>query len=125
MENLKREASEAIPPSAEKSALQPGWMRKGIGQFAVEGGFITEQQLSLALREQEKTGKPLTDLLQERYGISAETVQYLLAREAGIEQVDLSKVAIEREAIDKVAREFAAERKLIPISLSQDRKSVV
>ena len=124
MENLKREASEATPASAEKSALQPGGMRKGIGQFAVEGGFITEQQLFLALREQEKTGKPLTDLLQERYGVAAETVQYLLVREAGIDQVDLSKVTIEREAIDKVAREFAAERKLIPISLSQNRLTV-
>jgi type IV pilus assembly protein PilB len=124
MENPKREAPDPTPANGEKPTLHPGGMRKGIGQFAVEGGFITEQQLSLALREQEKSGKPLTDLLQERYGVGAEAIQYLLAREAGIEQVDLSKVAIEREALDKVPREFAAERKLIPISLSQNRLTV-
>ncbi|MBI4489765.1 MAG: type II/IV secretion system protein [Deltaproteobacteria bacterium] len=98
--------------------------RKGVGRLAVEAGLITDSQLALAIYEQEKTGKLLPDLLQELFSLGAETVQYLLAEEAGIEKVDLARVRVDREAVKKVPSQFALEHKLIPISLSQNRLTV-
>src|SRR3990172_7555474 len=98
--------------------------KKGVGRLAVEAGLITDQQLALAIYEQEKTGKLLHDLLQELYGLGAETVQCLQAEDAGIERVDLALVRVDPEALKKVSTQFALEHKLLPISLSQNRLAV-
>ena len=98
--------------------------KKGIGRLAVEAGLITDKQLALAVYEQEKTGKLLPDLLQELYGLGAETIRYLLAEDAGIESVDLNRVRIEQDALKKVSSQFALQHKLIPISLSDNRMTV-
>ena len=98
--------------------------RGGVGRLAVEAGLITDKQLALAVYEQEKSGKLLPDLLQELYGLGAETIQYLLAEDAGIESVDLSRVRIEQEALRKVPSQFALQHKILPISLSENRLTV-
>ncbi|MFQ5903584.1 MAG: hypothetical protein ACE5JO_07835, partial [Candidatus Binatia bacterium] len=88
--------------------------RRGVGRLAVEAGLVTDKQLALAIYEQEKTGKLLPDLLQELYGLGAETVQYLLAEDAGIERVDLARVRVDQEALKRVPSQFAMEHKLLP-----------
>ncbi len=98
--------------------------RGGVGRLAVEAGLITDKQLALAIYEQEKTGKPLPELLQELCSLSAETVQYLLAEDAGIEKVDLVHVRVDQDALKKVPSQFALEHKLLPISLTQNRLMV-
>lgn len=103
------------PPSAK---------RKGMGGLAVEAGLITEEQLETALREQKRTGKLLPDLLRELYRLSADTIQYLQAQDAGIEKVDIDHVTVEPEALKKVSHQFAFQHKLLPISLSQNRLTV-
>lgn len=114
-----------IAPSGEKGQVtSKRAKKKGVGRLAVEAGLITDQQLALAIYEQEKTGKLLPDLLQELYGLGAETVQYLLAEDAGIERVDLARVRVDPEALKKISNQFASERKLLPISLSQNRLTV-
>lgn len=114
-----------IAPAGEESQLtKKGKKKGGVGRLAVEAGLITDQQLALAIYEQEKTGKPLPDLLQELYGLGAEAVQYLQAEDAGIEKVDLARVRVDQEALKKVPSQFALEHKLIPISLSQNRLTV-
>ena len=110
--------------SGEEEQLAKRGKKKGLGRLAVEAGLITDQQLALAIYEQEKSGKLLPDLLQELYGLGAETVQYLQAEDAGIERVDLSRVRIDQEALKKVPSKFALEHRLLPISLSQDRLTV-
>lgn len=114
-----------IAPAGEESQLtKKGKKKGGVGRLAVEAGLITDQQLALAIYEQEKSGKLLPDLLQELYGLGAEAVQYLQAEDAGIEKVDLARVRVDQEALKKVPSQFALEHKLIPISLSQNRLTV-
>ncbi len=98
--------------------------KKGFGKLAVQAGLITDHQLMLAVYEEEKTGKPLADLLQELYGLSAETIQYLLAEDAGIEKVDLARARIDQDALKRLSSQFALEHRLIPVALSQDRLTV-
>ena len=95
-----------------------------VGQLAVEAGLITDDQLAVAIREQENSGKHLTDLFQELYGVNPETTQSLQAKDAGIETVDLGQVTVNPEALKKIARAFAMEFKLFPLSLSKNRLTV-
>ncbi len=114
-----------IAPSGEEIQLtKKREKKKGVGRLAVEAGLITDQQLALAIYEQEKTRKLLPELLQELYGLGAETVQYLQAEDAGIERVDLARARVDQEALKKVSNQFALEHKLLPISLSQNRLTV-
>jgi type IV pilus assembly protein PilB len=118
---LKGKALENDPPPVRR---QSGNKRKGVGKLAVEAGLITDEQLALAVYEQEKTGKLLPDLLQELCGLSAESVQYLVAEDAGIEKVDLARVRVDEEALKKIPSQFALKHKLLPISLAPNRLTV-
>ena len=120
----KEELFKMAPSGKEVEFPKRASKKKGLGRLAVEAGLITDQQLSLAIYEQEKTGKLLPDLLQELYGLGAETIQYLLAEDAGIERVDIARVRVDQEALKKVPSQFASEHKLLPISLSQNRLTV-
>ena len=120
----KEELFKMAPSGKEVEFPKRASKKRGLGRLAVEAGLITDQQLSLAIYEQEKTGKLLPDLLQELYGLGAETIQYLLAEEAGIERVDIARVRVDQEALKKVPSQFASEHKLLPISLSQNRLTV-
>ena len=120
----KEELFKMAPSGKEVEFPKRASKKRGLGRLAVEAGLITDQQLSLAIYEQEKTGKLLPDLLQELYGLGAETIQYLLAEDAGIERVDIARVRVDQEALKKVPSQFASEHKLLPISLSQNRLTV-
>ncbi|MBI2359371.1 MAG: type II/IV secretion system protein [Deltaproteobacteria bacterium] len=114
---------EKVEQAAVKDKAQPS-KRKGMGVLAVEAGLISADQLALLLHEQEKTGRPIPVLLQELFNLSADAVRSLIAMEAGIESVDLSKTRIDPEALKKVSGQFAADRKVIPIALAQNRLTV-
>lgn len=118
--NLKEDLLERAPSTERGQSAK----RKGMGRLAVEAGLITDQQLASALSEQQKTGKPLPVLLQELFGLSAETIRYLIAEEAGIEKVDLARARIDPEALKRIPVQFALEHKLIPIAISQNRLTV-
>ena len=120
----KEELFKMAPSGKEVEFPKRASKKRGLGRLAVEAGLITDQQLFLAIYEQEKTGKLLPDLLQELYGLGAETIQYLLAEDAGIERVDIARVRVDQEALKKVPSQFASEHKLLPISLSQNRLTV-
>jgi len=120
----KEELFKMAPSGKEVEFPKRASKKRGLGRLAVEAGLITDQQLSLAIYEQEKTGKLLPDLLQELYGLGAETIQYLLAEDAGIERVDIARVRVDQETLKKVPSQFASEHKLLPISLSQNRLTV-
>src|SRR3990170_1174840 len=120
----KEELFKMAPSGKEVEFPKRASKKRGLGRLAVEAGLITDQQLALAIYEQEKSGKLLPDLLQELYGLGTEAVQYLQAEDAGIEKVDLARVRVDQEALKKVPSQFALEHKLIPISLSQNRLTV-
>ncbi|MBI2087463.1 MAG: type II/IV secretion system protein [Deltaproteobacteria bacterium] len=109
--------------AAVKDKAQP-LKRKGMGVLAVEAGLIGADQLALLLHEQEKSGRPLPVLLQELFNLSAEAIRSLIALEAGIESADLARTRIDPEALKKVPGQFAADHKVIPIALTQNRLTV-
>jgi type IV pilus assembly protein PilB len=121
--NLSRDKEPSVERATviDKATLPK---RKGMGALAVEAGLIGPDQLELLLREQEKTGRPVPVLLQDLFNLNADAIRYLIARESGIESVDLGRTRVEPEALKRVPKDFATEHKLIPVSLTQNRLTV-
>src|SRR5687768_3801155 len=56
--------------------LQRRW--RPLGQLVLERGLVTEGQLLEALEEQERTGRPLGEILGERFRLSSVTLESVL-----------------------------------------------
>jgi type IV pilus assembly protein PilB len=90
---------------------------KRLGQILIESGTLTPEKLDLALREQKQTGEKLGATLQ-RLGICSEReISRVLASQAGVECVDLTRLEIDRAVLFLVEREFAESRSLLPLRL--------
>jgi type IV pilus assembly protein PilB len=90
---------------------------KRLGQILVESGAITPEKLDLALREQKQTGEKLGVMLQ-RLGICTEReIARVLASQAGVACVDLTRIEVDRAVLALVARDYAETKSLLPLRL--------
>lgn len=90
--------------------------RKMIGEFLVELGVISREQLDEALLEQRKTGQKIGQYLVSRGVLTeqqlVETLEYML----GIPQVQLSRVSIDPEALKLLSPQLIRKYRALPIS---------
>ncbi len=94
-----------------------------LGDILVNLGFITEQELRLALEEQAKTGEKLGEVLIRLSLVTEEEVAYALAYQAGVEFVNLEEVITNPAVIKLVSYKVAKENRVLP--LDTDGKRIV
>jgi len=92
-----------------------GKYRKRIGELLVEAGYITQEQMDKALREQKLTGEKLGEILIKNGWITREELDQALASQIGVSRFDLSSYIIDLEVIRLVPENFARQYKLIPV----------
>ena len=90
-----------------------------LGERLVDRGCITEDQLALALREQERTGGRIGGLLVRLGFTTDQEITASLATQAGVEQVDLSTTASTEEAVALLPESFCREHTLLPLSVDR------
>ena len=90
-----------------------------LGELLVVKGFITDDQLRIALLEQKKTGAPLGKQLVGLGFLSEATLREALSENLGQESVDLNKVVVDAAAIRLVPKELAKRHVLLPIGLNK------
>ena len=95
-----------------------------LGALLIEEGLLTDAQLDAALVEQARTGKPLGRLLIEQGTISEAEMVRTLARQVGLEFVDLGDRAVDSSAAGLVTEALARRYQAIPIGW-EDGKLVV
>jgi len=90
-----------------------GRLRPALGQFVLESGLLTEEQLEIALAEHMSSGKRLGEVLVDRGWLTPEQLADLLHRqENGARGIDLLKSSVaeaEAELEPTPAGEEAAE----------------
>jgi type IV pilus assembly protein PilB len=84
-------------------------------------GFLTEAQLDAALAEQARSGKPLGRLLIESGTISEADLVRTLARQVGLEFVDLADQIIDTSVASMVSEPLARRYQAIPIAWDEGR----
>jgi type IV pilus assembly protein PilB len=92
-----------------------------LGSLLIEEGLLTEAQLDAAVVEQARTGKPLGRLLIEQGTISEAELVRTLARQVGLEFVDLNDRTIDGSVAALVTESLARRYQAIPISWEDGR----
>ncbi len=90
--------------------------RKRLGDYLVELGFITDEQLEVALREQKDKGGKLGSILIQLGILSEDILLAILGKQSGVSYVSLSEYGeIPEEAIAAVPETIAKNQMLMPI----------
>ena len=101
--------------SAEKKPMR-------LGDLLIDKGFITQDQLRIALIEQKRQNEPLGKMLVQLGFIAEAVMRDVLGDQLGQESVDLSKAVPDREAIKLIPKMHAERYHLLPIDYDQERK---
>ena len=88
-----------------------------IGEILKEKGLITEEQLDEALSLQKASGKLLGKILVEKGFVNEEAILSVLSIQLGMKEVDLSKMKIPKDLLDRVPGPVAKAYKIMPIRM--------
>ena len=97
----------------------PAQIQQPLGRLLVEKGVISEDQLRIALQEQNKNHQPLGRLLVHLGFLSEATIRDVLSESLGQDSVDLSTVIIDSAAIKLIPKDIARRYQLLPLSVDQ------
>lgn len=86
---------------------------------------ITENDLKEALKEQNRTGRLLGNILLDSGKITRRTIVMALAKQNGMEYADVEKTPSQRAAIEAVPESVARRNQMIPVRLEGDRLTVL
>lgn len=93
--------------------------KKRLGEELVTKGLITNDQVSIALKEQKKTGKPLGEALVSLGFVSEAVLRNALGEMLGRESIDLTNVVPDTEALQLIPKELSIRFNIIPVSLDE------
>ena len=89
--------------------------RKTMGEYLLEKGLITREQLEDALKIQQATGKPLEQILVDQTLVSERDAYEAKAYEMGMPFVDLDRVTPEPSAVNVVKEHIAKRYNVMPV----------
>jgi len=96
-----------------------------LGELMVQQGLISQDQLRIALMEQDQNNIPLGRQLVRLGFVTEAMVRDLVAHTIGQESVDLASVIADAEALKLVPEEFARRHHILPIAFEDAAKSLV
>ena len=92
-------------------------MEPRIAELLVRGGIVTREQLDIALESEEKNGANLSqELVRLRFTTEHQLTEFL-AKQFGIESVDLEKVEVPDAVFSLVPPALIQKHQLIPLKL--------
>ncbi|MFT4171829.1 MAG: ATPase, T2SS/T4P/T4SS family [Rhodocyclaceae bacterium] len=89
--------------------------RQPLGQLLITQGVISDDQLRIALREQNNSDMPLGKLLVELGFVSEAALREALSESLGKESVDLGHAIADTEAIELIPVDVAKRHRLVPL----------
>ena len=96
-----------------------------LGELMILQGLISQDQLRIALTEQEQSNLPLGRQLVLLGFVTEATVRDVIAEKIGYESVDLSTIAADIEALQLVPQDFARRYHLLPMAYEESTKTLV
>jgi type II secretion system (T2SS) protein E len=104
-------------------APKPAWLP--LGALLVREGLISNEQLELALIDQQGTGLRLGELLVQWGWVESAAISRALAEQYDMDFVDLDDTEIEPEAVSRLAPRDARSHSAIPIRFLEDGRLLV
>lgn len=103
--------------TTEQTAEEVGIL---IGQILLGRGFITEEQLTEALKRQKESHEVLGQILLGMGVLKKGDLHSALGAQMGMPTVDLDEMHVKQELIDLVSVSIASIYKVIPVSFEND-----
>lgn len=95
-----------------------------LGELMVQQGIISQDQLRIALIEQEQNNIPLGRQLVRLGFVTEAMVRDLVAHTVGQESIDLSIVIADADALKMVPEDFARRYHLLPVAYEEQAKTL-
>jgi MSHA biogenesis protein MshE len=105
------------------AAPSPDWLP--LGTLLVRKGLISNEQLELALLDQQKTGLRLGELLVQWGWVDSTAISKALAEQYELEFVDLDAAQFDRTAIERLTAKEARHYDAIPVRFLEDGRLLV
>jgi MSHA biogenesis protein MshE len=104
-------------------ATKPAWLP--LGALLVREGLISNEQLELALMDQQGTGLRLGELLVQWGWVESSAISRALAEQYELEFLDLDAAEIDRAAVQQLAARDARSYDAIPVRFLADGRLLV
>jgi MSHA biogenesis protein MshE len=104
-------------------ATKPAWLP--VGALLVREGLISNEQLELALMDQQGTGLRLGELLVQWGWVESSAISRALAEQYELEFLDLDAAEIDRAAVQQLAARDARSYDAIPVRFLADGRLLV
>jgi len=99
--------------------MMPKGTKKPLGAVLVEQGYVSEDQLRIALLEQKQSNKPLGKTLIELGFVTDAIIRDVLSENIGQESVDLTHTVIDAETLKMVPQDLARRHNILPLSFDK------
>jgi type IV pilus assembly protein PilB len=99
--------------------------RVQLGTLLVQQGLITEAQLDAAVQAQQGSGKQIGRVLIEQGAISETDLVRALARQVGLDFIDLSEHTIDPSVAAQIPENLARRYQAMPVAWDDDGRLVV
>ena len=99
--------------------------RVQLGTLLVQQGLITEAQLDAAVKAQQGSGKQIGRVLIEQGAISETDLVRALARQVGLDFIDLSEHTIAPSVAGQIPENLARRYQALPVAWDDDGRLVV
>ncbi len=94
-------------------------LQQPLGRILVDKGVISDDQLRIALQEQNKTHQPLGRLLVRLGFLSEATIRDVLSENLGQESVGLDAIIIDPVALALIPKDVARRYQILPLSVDK------
>jgi len=104
-----------IRPNAPETISLPA-LRRPLGQILIASGVLSEDQLRIALYEQQRQDQPIGRLLVALGFIPESVLRQALSENLGEQCIDLAHAVVDPEAIKLLPRELAKRHRILPLA---------
>ena len=93
---------------------------KPIGTFLAQEGIVTQKQIEVALSVQKASKGYLGEILQELDFVTAREIAQAIAKQSGVEFIEIEDTPIDAEALSLMPKEVALSKKILPLRVEGD-----
>ena len=93
--------------------------KRQIGQILIDQGFLTDDQLRIALVEQARSRLPVGRLLVQLGFVSEASLRDALSQKLGLLPVELAQLIVDPLALRMLPRELARRYQIFPVELNR------
>lgn len=95
---------------------------KTLGEIAIDAGLVNKATAAKAGRMAEERKEPLVVVLVRELGVNEVALVAALRKQTRVPLIDPGSIAIDPEALRQVPRDICARLRLLPLSLTTDRR---